>query len=630
MVDFFGKAPISSCNNHARFFYFAPLNPIIVSLTEMKTSQQKLESLRNAMLSQQLAALIIPSNDPHQSEYVADHWKSREWISGFTGSAGVAVVTLDEAGLWTDSRYFLQAEQELAGSGVTFFRQTSSAVPDHYLWLKGKLKAGDRLGIDGKLLSIESYRALESAFADTGISIVTTADPVAEAWTDRPALPEAPIFAHAPALAGRTCQEKLAAIRKEMGSLGVTQHLVVTLDDIAWIFNLRGRDVDYNPVFYAFALIGLENAVLFVAPSKVPEELKANIAAANVTLLPYDEIADVLSGLTGNVLIDPAAVSVAVQQAFGKECKLIHGVTPSTAMKAKKDAVEMGYIRRAMEKDGVALLRLVRWMETTLQTGNLTEFAVGEKLAEFRAAQESYFGESFPAIAGYAGNGAIVHYRPAAAGSATLKPEGVFLLDSGGQYLDGTTDITRTFALGALPEGAAKAYTLVLKGHIALAKAQFPAGTTGYQLDPLARMHLWSAGLNYGHGTGHGVGYFLNVHEGPQGIAPLASPRSRTALEPGMIISNEPGYYAPDSYGIRIENLVLVVEGASTASGKFLAFETLSLFPIEATMIEWDLLDRAEIEWLKVYHAEVQQRLRPLLKTDEKAWLDRQCAPYLC
>ncbi|MBL0018064.1 MAG: aminopeptidase P family protein [Bacteroidetes bacterium] len=595
----------------------------------MTDSAKKLDSLRKAMLSRQLAALIIPSNDPHQSEYVGDHWKSREWISGFTGSAGVAVVTLETAGLWTDSRYFLQAAQELEGGEVTFYKQSVSGAPEHYDWIKTKLKSGDRLGIDGKLLSIETMRGLESAFAGTGIEIVTDFDPVAEAWLDRPLLPETPIFAHEANLAGRSCQEKLAEIRKEMQNLGANTHLVVTLDDIAWIFNLRGRDVEYNPVFYAFALIDLENAILFVEPAKVPDALKSELAKAGVAVQPYNGLSQALSKLNGSVLIDPGTVSVFIEKAFGAECKQIHAVAPSTAMKAKKDSVELGHIRRAMEKDGVALLRLVRWMENALKTGNLTEFAVGEQLASFRAEQAGYFGESFPAIAGYAGNGAIVHYRPAASGSATLQSEGVFLLDSGGQYRDGTTDITRTFALGAVPSGAAKAYTLVLKGHIGLAKAKFPAGTTGYQLDPLARMHLWSAGLNYGHGTGHGVGYFLNVHEGPQGIAPVASPRSRTALEPGMIISNEPGFYEPDRYGIRIENLVLVVEAESTRSGKFFAFETLSLFPIESTMIEWELLDRLELEWLKTYHAEVQRRLNPLLEPEEREWLAVQCAPYL-
>ncbi|HEX2899039.1 MAG TPA: aminopeptidase P family protein [Bacteroidia bacterium] len=590
---------------------------------------EKLESLRVAMRQAQLAALILPSNDPHQSEYVAPHWKAREWISGFTGSAGTAVVTLDAAGLWTDSRYFLQAEQEVLGSGVAFHRQAVAGAPEHLDWLKGQLKAGDRVGIDGKLLSIEGQKALESAFAGSGLVLVTTADPVATAWQDRPGLPEAAVFAHAPALAGRSCSEKLAAIRGEMQKLGAAHHLVVTLDDIAWIFNLRGRDVDYNPVFYAFALIGVDTATLFIDPRKVDAGLAAALGSAGVQIAAYTALGSHLQGLSGNVLLDPGTVSVTIAADLGADCKHIHAMAPSTAMKARKDAVELGHIRKAMEKDGVALLRLVRWLEAALAAGDVTEHLVGERLAGFRAAQPDYFGESFPAIAGYAGNGAIVHYRPAAEGSATLKREGVFLLDSGGQYLDGTTDITRTFALGALPEGAVQAYTLVLKGHVAVAKAKFPVGTVGHQLDPLARMHLWSAGLNYGHGTGHGVGYFLNVHEGPQGIAPQAGPRSRTPLEPGMIISNEPGYYEAGSYGIRIENLVLVVEAETTTSGKFLAFETLSLFPIEATMIDWDLLEQGERAWLRTYHLEVERRLLPYLDVAEQAWLKEKCAPYL-
>jgi Xaa-Pro aminopeptidase len=392
------------------------------------TPQKKLENLRNAMQSMRLSAYILPSNDPHQSEYVADHWKSREWISGFTGSAGVAVVTQETAGLWTDSRYFLQAEQELVGIPVTFHKQTGSPIPDHYLWLKAQLKAGDRLGIDGKLLSIEGHRALVSAFEDTDITLVTEFDAIALAWEDRPQLPTAPVFAHASALAGRTCKEKLEAIRTEMIRLGTSQVLVVTLDDIAWIFNLRGRDVDYNPVFYAYALIGLESAILFIAPEKVPENVKTTLLELGVALQPYAALEVALSNLDGNVLIDPSTVSISIQNAFGKDCNLMHGASPSTVMKARKDGTELGHIRNAMEKDGVALLRLVRWMESEIPIGNLTEHAVGERLAAYRAEQEGYFGESFPAIAGYEGNGAIVHYRPAAVGSATLQQRGVFLL----------------------------------------------------------------------------------------------------------------------------------------------------------------------------------------------------------
>jgi Xaa-Pro aminopeptidase len=383
--------------------------------------------------------------------------------------------------------------------------------------------------------------------------------------------------------------------------------------------------VDYNPVFYAYALIGKEKATLFIQPAKVPPIVAETLAADGVEVVDYAALPDHLARLNGNLLLDESIISVALAQNICVDCLVVDGPSPSTGLKARKGPVEIGHIRRAMEKDGVALLRLCRWLETLLREGGPTEFAVGEQLAAFRAQQEGYFGESFPAIAGYAGNAAIVHYRPSAEGSATLRPEGVFLLDSGGQYEDGTTDITRTFALGKAPQEATKAYTLVLKAHIAIARARFPKGTVGYQLDPLARSHLWAGGLNFGHGTGHGVGYFLCVHEGPQGISPFANPRSSTPLEPGMIISNEPGYYETGSYGIRIENLVLVVEDVETTSGKFLAFETLSLFPIETTMLDRSLLTADEKEWLRTYHETVVHRLTPHLTDEEAAWLRGKC-----
>jgi Xaa-Pro aminopeptidase len=593
---------------------------------------QKLAALRAAMKTHGLSAVVIPSNDPHQSEYVARHWKAREWISGFTGSAGTAVVTLDRAGLWTDSRYFLQAEQELAGTDVTFFKQAVAGAPEHREWLKSQLKSGDRVAIDGKVLSMDQLGSWEAAFAGTGIDLVTHADPVGEAWWDRPALPEDPVFEHALPLAGLSRAQKLAMVREQMERRGASRHLVVTLDDIAWIFNLRGRDVEYNPVFYAYALIGKEKAWLFIQPSKVPPVVAEALAADGVEIVDYAALPGHLAQLDDSLLLDPSIVSVALFSEIMDYCTVVQGATPSVAMKACKGQVETGHIRRAMEKDGVALLRLCRWLEAEVEKGTVTEHAVGEQLAAFRARQEGYFGESFPAIAGYAGNAAIVHYRPEAAGSATLRPEGVFLLDSGGQYEDGTTDITRTFALGSVPPAAVQAYTLVLKGHIAIATARFPRGTVGYQLDPLARNHLWSAGLNFGHGTGHGVGYFLCVHEGPQGISPLANPRSSTPLEPGMIISNEPGYYETGIFGIRIENLVLVVEdpvgSVETGSSKFLAFETLSLFPIEATMVDRTLLTPGEKEWLKSYHGEVLRRLSPRLLGDEVEWLSTKCGAW--
>jgi Xaa-Pro aminopeptidase len=590
---------------------------------------EKLEAVRKVMRASGLDALIIPSQDPHQSEYVADHWKARQWISGFTGSAGTVVVTLDQAGLWTDSRYFIQAEQELSDSPITFHKQVVPGAPEHLDWIKATLQAGQQVGIDGALVSIEGEEALRAAFQGSDITLVTAHDVVGSAWADRPPLPRDQAFIHEAALAGTSRVHKLEQIMDMMAQAGVQHHLLVGLDDIAWAFNLRGRDVDYNPVFYAYALVQEGDATLFVPPGKLDITVVHELAEEGISVRNYADVGTALAGLEGKLLLDPQQASIALARHIPATCTVVKGIAPSTLLKARKTAAELSHVRIAMEKDGVALLRLCRWLEQTLAAGqSITEHAVGERLAAFRAAQAGYFGESFPAIAGYAGNGAIVHYRPADTGSASLKPEGLFLLDSGGQYADGTTDITRTFALGPYPAAAKVAYTAVLRGHIALAKAQFPKGTAGYQLDPLARQYLWAQGLNYGHGTGHGVGYFLNVHEGPQGISPVASPRSRQPIEPGMITSNEPGYYEAGQWGIRIENLVLCIEGPTTANGVFYAFETLSLFPIEDTLIDWSQLDGAERAWLRDYHQMVWDRLSPRLEADEKAWLQAKCAPY--
>lgn len=589
---------------------------------------QRLAALRQALRKTSVDAVIIPSNDPHQSEYVADHWKAREWITGFTGSAGVAAVTLDAAGLWTDSRYFLQAEQQLAGTGVTFFQAPPTGGHPQLDWLCRNLKPGSRVCWPGALLSVDTYDAVKATLEAGGLVLVTDTDPVAWAWEDRPSLPSAPVFAHSDALAGMTCGDKLAAIRKEMASTGADHLLLVALDDIAWTYNLRGRDVEYNPVFYAYSLISSDRALLFIQGAKVPPPLAESLARSGVELREYAEVTTYLGTVAGKVSLDAGTASQVLLGALGPSATVLRGPSPTTLMKACKNSVELGHLRHAMEKDGVALLRLCRWLESELPLGP-TEYEVGQRLAEFRAQQTDYFGESFPAIAGYGPNGAIVHYRPEEKGSAILSATGVFLLDSGGQYLDGTTDITRTFALGPVPDQVRLAYTLVLKGHIALARAVFPAGTAGHQLDTLARMHLWSQGLNYGHGTGHGVGYFLNVHEGPHGIGPVANARSRTPLLPGMIVSNEPGYYATGEFGIRIENLVLCVEGPQTSSGKFLQFETLSLFPISDALIDPAWITPMEQKWLHDYHLLVWQRLSPMLNADEAEWLRNKCSPYL-
>lgn len=588
----------------------------------------RLEALRAAMSRHQLDALIIPSNDPHQSEYVAEHWAARTWITGFTGSAGTAIITQDHAGLWTDSRYFIQAEQELAGSPVTLHRQVVPHAPEHRNWLMEQLSEGARVGIDGKLLSIASAKALSEAFAAKDIELVTYADPVAEAWDGRPKLPVTPIFDHPVAIAGQSRGDKLAAVRAEMDARGIDWHLVTPLDDIAWLFNLRGSDVDFNPVYYAYALVGQHKAVLFIDPDKVDADLRAQLEADEVTIAPYRDLEEQLEDL-GHVRLglNPGTTSVRLRGALHEDCIVVHTPTLSTAMKGRKNATEIGHLRKVMVRDGIALLRLYRWLDAHIDDGNITEAMVAEKLNALRGEQEGYRGESFSAIAGYAGNGAIVHYRPQAGKDATLKREGIFLLDSGGQYIDGTTDITRTVALGPPTAEQKRNYTLVLKGHIALGSLRFPAGTAGFKMDTLARMHLWRHGLDYGHGTGHGVGFFLNVHEGPQSIRGSASGAATVAFETGMITSNEPGFYKAGEYGIRIENLVLCVEWETTDFGTFLAFEDLTLFPIATDLIDFDLVTKEEREWLNAYHEKVLKALGAELEGKELAWLQAQCKP---
>lgn len=588
---------------------------------------QNLFSLRAALKKSDLDAFILPSNDPHQSEYVAEHWLARTWLSGFDGSAGIAVVTAEQAGLWTDSRYFLQAETQLKDSPIDFHKQIPGKPNGHLAWLKTKLKAGQKLGVDGNLFSQSGLDNLTSFFKGTDIEIVYTEDPLAAAWQDRPLLPDHPIFEHDIAFAGKSRAEKLAEIRKEMAEKDAENHLVVTLDDIAWIFNLRGSDVESNPVFYAYALITKDKAYLFVGLNKLDEKLKSALAADGIEIFPYETIGKALQALKGSILLDPKTVSIALLDQLPDTVKQIEGPHPSTLLKAVKNATELKCLRACMEKDAQALVKLMMWLEKEMPIQPPTEHEVAMKLAGFRAEMPHYFGESFPAIAGYAGNGAIVHYHAMPTTSARLATKGVFLLDSGGQYFDGTTDITRTIALGPVSDAAILANTKVLKGHIALACAKFPKGTAGIQLDVLARMHLWDSQMDYGHGTGHGVGFFLNVHEGPQGISNAVNPRSKEQLVPGMIVSNEPGYYETGEFGIRIENLVLVVEMEKKGATPFYEFETLSLFPIDNALIDHDLLTEPEKAWLNNYHQVVWDRLSPQLDPAAQDWLRAKCFP---
>jgi Xaa-Pro aminopeptidase len=587
----------------------------------------RIAALRTAMQSHQIDAYIIPSTDPHQSEYVASLWKSREWISGFTGSAGVVIITADHAGLWTDSRYFIQAESELANSEVVLHKQGVPHAPEHLDWLTNHLKPNSTVGVDGMLFSIGQIRHINSKLYPHQIELNTSIDLIGEIWSDRPTIPQETIFEHEFRYAGKSREEKMNMVRKQMKDYGAKHYLVSTLDDIAWLLNIRGSDVDYNPVAIAYFVLGEQASFLFIDDAKVPESVRENLEADNILLKPYADIANFLQNIPASdkILVDTQSISISLFKSIADEAviKTKNLVRP---LKAIKNQVEVEHIKAAMIKDGVALTRLYRWLDAELEHRTVPEAEVATQLSTFRKAQGDYYGESFSAIVGYKGNGAIVHYRPQADSCAKIEKEGMLLLDSGGQYHDGTTDITRTICLGGATAEQKRNYTLVLKGHIALAVAHFPKGTKGMQLDTLARMYLWNDGLNYGHGTGHGVGFFLNVHEPPQGFATNPSTsRGTTSFEVGMFTSNEPGFYKDGEYGIRIENLVLCVEDEKTPYGDFLKFDTLTLFPIATDLIDLSLMTEGEKQWLNNYHEEVYQKLAPQLTAEEQHWLKEKC-----
>lgn len=586
----------------------------------------RLQHLRSAMQAAGVQAWIIPTNDPHQSEYVAGHWQARAWFSGFTGSAGTLVVTQSMASLWTDSRYYLQAEHQLPLDLISIHKTPAHETPDPFRWLGSVLAPGDTIGIDGRLLSIQQAESARNSATLGGLSLATHLDLSGEVWPERPPLPQTPIYAHDEAFAGRSRADKLRDVRTRMAAQGVQAHLICTLDDIAWTLNLRGADVRCNPTFYAYLLLDQERGHLFIDRDKVSDVEEHALLEDGIQLHPYDALAEQVSHLQGSLLLDPATTSSRITFALPDAVQVHHGETLPIALKAIKNPIEVAHLRKTMAKDGVALLRLWRWLQTQLPHG-VAEDVVARQLIAFRSEQPHYRDESFDAIVGYAANGAIVHYRPEPGNSATIVEDGILLLDSGGQYLDGTTDITRCFALGDPTAAQRRNATLVLKGHIQLATMKFPAGTNGAQLDAFARMHLWQHGLNYGHGTGHGVGFFLNVHEGPQGIAARPAGKALVPFAPGMLTSNEPGYYEQGSYGIRIENLVLCIELEETAYGKFLGFETLSLFPIDLNLLERDLLTPAERDWLNAYHLRVLETLSPLLHLEEKEELTEMCRP---
>jgi Xaa-Pro aminopeptidase len=592
----------------------------------------RLAAVRQAMQQHGVAACLVPTADPHLSEYLPAHWAAREWLSGFTGSAGLLLVTPDHAGLWTDSRYFAQAEQQLAGSGIALMKQRGGApLPEHVSWLREHLARGDVLTIAGDSVAVANQRQLEKLLGETGVGVRTDLDLPALVWADRPPLPHAPVTEHALSYACITRADKLARLRTSLRQQGASHHLICSLDDIAWLTNLRGSDVECNPVFLAHLLVAASgDATLFVDRGKLGDALVGALAQDRVHIAPYATITDALGELDAqaSLLFDPARVVSAIAAAVPERVRKLEAANPSSLFKARKSAEELEHIRAVMRRDGAALVRAFRRLEERLAAGmSQTELDVDVLLGEERSAQPGYIGESFATIAGYQANGALPHYRATPEAHSALQRDGLLLVDSGGQYLGGTTDITRVLALGETTPEQRRDATLVMKGLIALSRARFPHGASGPQLDALARAPLWASGLDYGHGTGHGVGYFLNVHEGPHSIRPPVAGGALVPLLPGMISSIEPGLYKPGRHGIRHENLAVVVDADRTEFGEFLAFETLTLCPFDRGALEIGLLNPEERAWLDDYHASVRAALAPLLEDADLAWLERHCAP---
>ena len=586
----------------------------------MKQSiKERIHALRMTFRPNNIKAFIIPSTDPHLNEYVAPYWMSREWISGFTGSAGTAVILMDKAGLWTDSRYFLQAEKELEGSGITLYKEMLPETPSITKFLCQNLKPGESVSIDGKMFSVQQVEQMKEDLAPYQLQVNLFGDPLKNIWKDRPSMPDAPAFIYDVKYAGKSCGEKVAAIRTELKKKGIFALFLSSLDEIAWTLNLRGSDVHCNPVIVSYLLVTQDEVVYFISPEKITQEVNEYLQEQQVSLRKYDEAESFLNSFAGeNILIDPKKTNYAIYSAINPACKVVRGESPVTLLKAIRNEQEIAGIHHAMQRDGVALVKFLKWLEASVLSGKETELSVDRKLHEFRAAQPLYMGESFDTIAGYKEHGAIVHYSATEESDVTLQSKGFLLLDSGAQYLDGTTDITRTIALGELTEEEKTDYTLILKGHIALAMAKFPAGTRGAQLDVLARMPIWSHGMNFLHGTGHGVGHFLSVHEGPQSIRMNENP---IVLQPGMVTSNEPGVYKAGSHGIRTENLTLVCKDKEGMFGEYFKFETITLCPICKKGIIKEMLTAEEVKWFNDYHQTVYKKLSPSLNEEEKKWL---------
>ena len=600
--------------------------------SRISVQRERIERVREALARHGAHALLVPSADPHLSEYLPARWQGRQWLSGFTGSMGTLVVTPDRAALFADSRYWVQAEGELAGSGIDLEKIPTSGATHHIDWIARQLARGQTLMVDGEVLGLAAAQQLRSALDKAGIALQTDTDLLAEAWDQRPALPARAVYEHQAPQAVQTRAQRLARVREAMARHDATHHFVSTVDDIAWITNLRGGDVEYNPVFIAHLLLDAQRATLFVGSGKIDAALAARLRQDGIALADYAAAGDALHALPAGstLLVDPRRITLGFRQRVPEGVRVVEAINPSTLAKSRKSDPEAQFVREAMARDGAAMCAFYAWFEAALARGErITELTIDERLSEQRARQPGFIGLSFSTIAGFNANGALPHYRATPASHATIAGDGLLLIDSGAQYVGGTTDITRVWPIGCVSDAQRRDVTLVLKAMMTLSRTRLPRGILSPMIDAIARAPLWEHGLDYGHGTGHGVGYFLNVHEGPQTIS-QAVPEPQMAMQPGMITSIEPGVYRPGKWGVRIENLVLAVPVETPEAGAFgemLAFETLTLCPIDTRCIDARLLRPDELAWLNEYHAMVRARLLPLVDGEARAWLLARTEP---
>lgn len=581
----------------------------------------KLSRLRSVMKGKGINYYIITSSDPHQSEYVAEHYKGRAYISGFTGSAGTLLVAEDSAKLWTDGRYFIQAEEQLKDSRIDLMKMNIDGYPTLNEWIEKSVKENEVIGFYGNCYSCNDYKKLLEISKENKFKIVMEEDLLQEVWEDRPSLPSDEIFIHDVKFAGKAASEKIKEVREKMNKLHVDSYIISSLDDIAWLFNIRGNDVKFTPIVICYAIITKSEAKLYIDNNKVNHKVRESLKLEGIQVIDYNLITDYVKNIKGTVLIDPAKTNASIYSSINPNLKIIEDTNITTILKAVKNDIEIENMEKSQVRDGVAMVKFIKWLRETIGKEKVTEISATKKLSNLRAEAENSKGDSFATIAGYKEHAAMMHYSATKESDYELKEEGLFLLDSGGQYLDGTTDITRTFALGKLTEEEKKDYTLVLKGHIALSKAKFLKSATGSTLDILARKPLWDEGLDYKCGTGHGVGFFLSVHEGPQGIRPYGN---NVPLEPGMVLTNEPGVYKEGKHGIRIENTLLVVKDKENENGEFYKFKTISYCPIDLNAIEVKLLNEEEKQWLNEYHKIVFEKLNLYLNDDEIEFLKEE------